>query len=55
MVTKYIRKLNRETAPYEDTGYTHKAVLYSLQLAEHEFPESVARLKASALEAVGYI
>lgn len=39
MVLKYNSKLGRETAPYGDTDYTHKAVPYPEQLAEHSFPE----------------
>lgn len=39
MVIKCNCKLGRESAPYGDTDYTHKAVLYPEQLAEHSFPE----------------
>lgn len=31
--------MGRETAPHGDTDYTHKAVPYPSQLAEHSFPE----------------
>lgn len=45
MVIQHNCKLGRESAPYGDTDYTHKAVLYPEQFAEHSFLEVLPVLK----------